>query len=120
MSSNPTREPRSSVILYARIEAAERVAEVRVRNLSVTGACIDNPGELDKGDRLHVAMGTLTDLVAEVMWTTPTLAGLHFIHGAIDLADARKPRERAKPATGAGVSAGWMNNIHHAYRRRDG
>lgn len=118
MSNSPPREPRSSVILYARIDQRDRSVEARVRNLSVTGACIDNPGELTKGDLLEVTMGSLTALPAEVMWTSATLAGLHFTRGAIDLAEARKPRARG--AAGAKVSAGWFNNIHHAYRRRDG
>ncbi|KTT71418.1 hypothetical protein NS334_10640 [Sphingomonas endophytica] len=116
MSTTPTREARSSVILYARLEKDERIGEVRVRNLSATGACIDNPGDLNKGDRVGVTMGTLTDLVAEVMWTSPKLAGMHFINGAIDLAEARKPRDGA--TTTAKPSAGWMNNIRHAYRVR--
>ena len=118
MSDSPPREPRSSVILYARVDHRERAVEARVRNLSITGACIDNPGELTKGDEVAVTMGSLQELPAEVMWTSATLAGLHFTKGAIDLAEARKPRDRG--ATAAKASAGWINNIHHAYRRRDG
>ncbi|MEH3123906.1 MAG: PilZ domain-containing protein [Sphingomonas phyllosphaerae] len=117
MSESPPREPRSSVILYARIDHRDRSVEVRVRNLSATGACIENPGELTKGDELSVTMGSLSDLTAEVMWTSPKLAGLHFTKGAIDLAEARKPRDRGANAPKA--SAGWINNIQHAYRRRD-
>lgn len=117
MTSPPPREPRSSVILYARVETtADGVAEARVRNLSVTGACIDNPGGLAKGQMVRVAMGTLHDLLAEVMWIAPTFAGLHFTNGAIDLAEARKPRAR-DTATAQAPSAGWMNHIQHAYRR---
>ncbi|KQN94100.1 hypothetical protein ASE95_04305 [Sphingomonas sp. Leaf231] len=117
MSDSPPREPRSSVILYARIEHGERSVEVRVRNLSATGACVDNPGELQKGNRIGVTMGSLVALSAEVMWTSPTLAGLHFSDGVIDLAEARRPRERGTAGTKA--SAGWINNVQHAYRRRD-
>lgn len=117
MSDSPPREPRSSVILYARIDHHDRSVEVRVRNLSATGACIENPGELTQGDQLAATMGSLMELPAEVMWTSATLAGLHFTKGAIDLAEARKPRDRG--ATGAKASAGWINNLHHAYRRRD-
>ncbi len=117
MSDSPPREPRSSVILYARIDHADRTAEARVRNLSATGACIENPGELHQGDKVGVTMGSLTGLTAEVMWTSPTLAGLHFSDGAIDLAEARKPRERAN--AGAKASAGWISNIQDAYGRRN-
>jgi len=117
MSDSPPREPRSSVILYARIVHNDRAAEARVRNLSATGACIDNPGKLQQGDRLSVTMGSLEDLPGEVMWTSATLAGLHFTDGAIDLAEARKPRERA--TSGAKASAGWIRNIQDAYGRRN-
>jgi hypothetical protein len=118
MSDSPIREPRNSVILYARIDHADRSVEVRVRNLSATGACIENPGELNQGDQVSATMGTLVRLSAEVMWTSATLAGLHFVDGAIDLAEARKPRDRG--VTGAKPSAGWIDNMQHAYRRRDG
>ena len=117
MSDSSPREPRSSVILYARIAHRDRAAEARVRNLSATGACIDNPGELTKGDQVEVTMGSLVDLPAEVMWTSANHTGLHFIKGAIDLAEARKPRDRG--ATAAKASAGWIDNLHHAYRRRN-
>lgn len=117
MSDSPPREPRSSVILYARIVHDNRSAEARVRNLSATGACIDNPGELHQGDQVAVTMGTLVGLTAEVMWTSTTLAGLHFTDGAIDMAEARKPRDRGNAAVKA--SAGWISNIQDAYGRRN-
>lgn len=118
MSSNAPRETRSSVILYARIEAGDRAADVRVRNLSASGACVDSPGELAVGDSLSVTMGTLERLPAEVMWVSNSLAGLHFTAGLIDIAEARKPRPRdgAQPG-GSKARAGWMENLHHAYRR---
>lgn len=118
MSDSPPREPRSSVILYARIAHGDRFVEVRVRNLSATGACIENPGELHQGDQVAATMGTLVSLPAEVMWTSATLAGLHFSDGAIDLAEARRPRDRG--TSGPKASAGWIDHIQHAYRRRDG
>lgn len=117
MSDSTPREPRNSVILYARIDHVDRTVEVRVRNLSATGACIENPGELNQGDQIAVSMGSLVALSAEVMWTSATLAGLHFSDGAIDLAEARRPRDRG--ASAAKPSAGWISNIQHAYRRRD-
>lgn len=117
MSDSTPREPRSSVILYARIDHVDRAVEVRVRNLSATGACIENPGDLHQGDQVAVTMGTLVALPAEVMWTSAALAGLHFSDGAIDIAEARRPRERG--ANNVKASAGWISNIQHAYRRRD-
>lgn len=118
MSSQPTREPRSSVILYAKVVGKQGTAEVRVRNLSATGACLDNPGDLTVGDRVAVSMGILSDLEADIMWVTPALAGLHFTSGAIDIAEARKPRARENASSGTTAQAGWMQNIHHAYRLR--
>lgn len=118
MPDQPTREPRNSVILHAKVVGPRGVAEVRVRNLSATGACIDNPGHLAVADEVAVSMGVLADLAATIVWVTPALAGLHFASGAIDLADARKPRARDDGSGGTAAKAGWMENMYHAYRRR--
>ncbi|MEH3047065.1 PilZ domain-containing protein [Sphingomonas adhaesiva] len=128
MSSAPVREPRSSVILYACIEKGPEPAECRVRNLSASGACLDNNAGLVQGDIVTVTMGALRPLSAEVMWANPRLAGLHF-DKLIDLAAARRPRARAGapavaapaavpvPRPGTTPSAGWIQHIHDPYRR---
>ncbi|MFS0772601.1 PilZ domain-containing protein [Sphingomonas sp. 1P08PE] len=104
------RPKRSGVIIRADVLAADRRVERRVRNLSVTGACLDHGGELVVGQRVQVSMGRLQDMTAEVMWATDKLAGIRF-DDQIDLDAARAPR-------GAGrAQAGWMTDINHAYRR---
>lgn len=113
MSIPPVREPRSSVILYALIEGAESAAECRVRNLSATGACIDNTAGLAAGEKIRVTMGTLMRLAAEVVWVKAPLAGLHFDQH-IDLAAARRPRGVAA----AQPSAGWMGGMRNPYNGR--
>ncbi|TCP32726.1 PilZ domain-containing protein [Sphingomonas sp. BK235] len=112
--SPPSREPRSSVILYALIDTGSEAVECRVRNLSDTGACVDNAAGLVQGAEIRVTMGTLEQLVARVMWAKPTLAGLHF-EDRIDIAAARRARTRN---TGVQPSAGWMQHIRDAYRDR--
>lgn len=125
MSDAPAREVRSSVILYAAIENGSEPVECRVRNLSASGACVDNLAGVIAGDIVTVRMGALRPLSAEVKWANPRLAGLHF-DKLIDLAVARQPRPRitpsappapatARPAVAA--SAGWMQHIHNPYRR---
>lgn len=113
MSTPPVREPRSSVILYALVETAEAATECRVRNLSATGACIDNSAALTAGERVRVTMGTLERLVADVAWATPTLTGLHF-EQLVDLGAARRPRGTAATRQ----TAGWMDGMRNPYRGR--
>lgn len=124
MSDAPAREPRNSVILYARVEKGPQPTECRVRNLSSTGACLDNSPGLVAGDVVRVTMGALPPLSAEVMWADPRLAGLHFSR-PIDLAVARKPRARGVAAAPSAIStprpvtptAGWIGNLNDPYRR---
>ena len=111
--ATPPRPARSSVILYADVarDGADAVA-CRVRNLSATGACVDNQAELAEGDRVIVAMGVITPVAADVVWAKPTLAGLRFDR-EVDLAAARTPRK-----TGKAASAGWIGGLDDPYRRR--
>ncbi|GGB23358.1 hypothetical protein GCM10011380_11350 [Sphingomonas metalli] len=106
------RAKRSSVIIRADIRPADgRAVTRRVRNLSLTGACVDHEGELAVGQRLMLDMGRLDAIEAEVVWVKDRLAGIHF-EEPIDL-------DAARAARGVGrVETGWMTNIHHAYRKR--
>lgn len=107
----PEREKRSGVIIRAAIDLGSRRVERRVRNLSLSGACIDQEGELTAGQHIRLSMGRLDDLTAEVMWVKDRLAGLKFDR-PIDL-------EAARASRGAGLAkAGWMTDINHAYRVR--
>lgn len=106
------REKRNSVIVRAIVHAPGAAeAERRVRNLSRSGACIEHSGELTVGMSVLLQMGTLTDLVGEVMWVTEKLAGLRFAK-TVDLEEARKPR-----GIGVKPKAGWIAEINDAYRR---
>lgn len=111
-SPDSTREKRNSVIVRAAVSVPGGVPmERRVRNLSPSGACVEHDGDLRDGATVHLQMGTLGDLTAQVMWVSGRLAGLHFAE-PIDLDEARKPRGIAvKP------KAGWIADINDAYRR---
>lgn len=113
------RQKRSSVIVraYLHVPGHPRPMLQRVRNLSLTGACVEHHGELKPGTSLFVDMGLLEGLEATVMWVTERLAGLQFAR-TVDLEAARKPRSMpSADAPAPGVQVGWMDEIRHAYRR---
>jgi hypothetical protein len=108
----PSREKRNSVIVRAAVSVpGGPPVEHRVRNLSRSGACIDNTGEFVAGMLLRLDMGHITELTGEVVWVKDRLAGIRFAE-PIDLDEARKPR-----GVTAVPKAGWMANINDAYRR---
>lgn len=139
MATPPDRAPRSSVFLYARVEAEPQPLDCRVRNISEQGACIDNSIALTDGAHLHLSIGAVGHIEADVAWSKDERAGLHF-HRSIDVAAARLPRAKAKaPTTGFApavsrssapadhapppappqeVHAGWMEHIRDPYRRK--
>ncbi|UVO50974.1 PilZ domain-containing protein [Sphingomonas sp. SUN019] len=112
--ADPMRNPRSSVIIRALIEVPGVQSERRVRNLSATGACVDDDGTLATGMILRVSMGSIHAIEAEVMWTRATLAGIRFAW-PVDLREARRPRGSAARFTAA---AGWVVEVDDPYRRR--
>ncbi|WP_230770244.1 PilZ domain-containing protein [Sphingomonas sp. Leaf4] len=112
----PERERRSSVILRALVETSDAAIECRVRNLSASGACIDNEAELATGARVLVSMGTLHHLRGQVVWATERLAGLRFDKANIDIDSARKPRGTVAKTSPAG--AGWLAQLDDPHRRR--
>jgi len=110
--SEPTREKRNSVIVRAAVSLPGCASiERRVRNLSRSGACVEQDGALRPGMTVLLHMGTLNALAAEVVWVTERLAGIRFAE-QIDLDEARKPR-----GIGLQAKAGWMVDMSHAYRR---
>ena len=109
------RPRRDSVILTARIESSDAVVECRVRNLSATGACIDNNAGLRPDDRVLVTMGTVHHVEATVRWAGGSRAGLRFENARIDIAAARRPRGTVAPASRN--VAGWLDNMYSPYRR---
>ncbi|MBI0476896.1 PilZ domain-containing protein [Sphingomonas sp. MA1305] len=113
------RQKRSSVIVraYLHVPGLPRPMLQRVRNLSLTGACVEHHGELKADMPIIVDMGLLEGLPAMVMWVTDRLAGLNFAQ-PIDLEAARRPRSAAASGTPASnVQVGWMDEMRHAYRR---
>lgn len=111
----PPRPRRDSVILTARIEAVGGLTECRVRNLSLTGACIDNVGNLRVGDRVLVTIGLAHHLEGSVRWAQVGRAGLYFERTRIDIAAARRPRGTVAPASRN--AAGWLDQMRNPYRR---
>ena len=109
------REARVSVIIRALIEAPNLSVDRRIRNLSRSGACCDNMGDLKAGMRVLVSMGALTQIHAEVMWANERLAGLRFDGLPVNLDAARKPRSAVPPVSAPG--AGWLAQIDDPYRR---
>ncbi|WP_430636867.1 PilZ domain-containing protein [Sphingomonas hankookensis] len=91
------------------------MVEARVRNLSESGACIDDPAGLPPEGRVLVTMGTLHHIEGRVRWSHDGRAGLHFPSDRIDIAAARRPRG-ALAATPQN-RAGWLANIQSPYRR---
>lgn len=110
--TDPAREKRNSVIVRAMVQTPDGAADdLRVRNLSRSGACLEHGGQLRDGMTVHMHLGTIDDLVGHIVWATDRLAGVRF-EETVDLEEARKPRGiRAVP------KAGWMSNINDAYRR---
>ena len=96
------REARESVFLSALVTrfGAVEPTRYRVRNLSASGACIDQAEVLRQGQTIVVDVGQLAEVGATVRWVKAGLAGLRFaqqIH-----TDAAKTRP--KPAH---VQQGW-------------
>jgi hypothetical protein len=105
-------DKRESVMLRAQVwmPGARAPSDHRIRNLSLSGACIAMPGWLKRGDGIRVTVGHVHDVDATVMWVTSDQAGIRFEH-PIDLAAARRSR-------GSGVvQTGWMGQMSNAYRK---
>ena len=112
-SSDCYREKRSSVYLRALIDRADGSApgEHRVRNISVTGACVEHEGELLRGAPCRVRIGIIPEFESQIVWANGRLAGLRFSR-PVDLDAARKPRGQV-----AAPTAGWIIAIDSPYRR---
>ncbi len=114
----PPRPRRDSVFLKARVESSDIVVECRVRNVSESGACIDDPVHLPRDGRVLVTMGTLHHLEGRVRWSHDGRAGVLFDSAHIDVAAARRPRGAIEPVPQH--LAGWLSQMHSPYRRGDG
>lgn len=96
------REARESVFLSALVTRFGAAAPTRhrVRNLSASGACIDQADVLRQGQTIVVDVGQLAEVGATVRWVDGGLAGLQFAQQI--RMDAAKTRP--KPAH---VQQGW-------------
>ena len=103
------RESRSRVIIRAVVHGpCGKEPERRVRDLSVTGACVEQSGNLMVGDDIRLDIGVLKDVPAKVVWVTEHLAGIAFCE-PIDVAKARKPKPEVVTA-----ASGWVSGFDDA------
>ncbi|MBV9842416.1 MAG: PilZ domain-containing protein [Sphingomonadaceae bacterium] len=110
----PPREPRSSVIIRAVVQADGVAAtERRVRNLSAHGACIDHAGDLRSGQSILLGIGAYEAVPAQVIWARDKVAGVRF-RESIDLDHARQPRRNEAPEI---IKTGWLANMPDPYKR---
>jgi PilZ domain len=87
------RSPRTNLLLAAVVEAGGRSADVRIRNVSETGALIEGVGLPDTGGRLLLRRGDL-QVAAEIAWAAGSRRGIRF-DGPIEVGEwtgTRPPR----------------------------
>ena len=77
----------------------------RVRDLSSTGACVEQSGNLMAGDDITLDVGMLKAVPAKVVWVTEHLAGMAFAE-PIDVARARNPKPEVVTA-----ASGWVSGF---------
>jgi hypothetical protein len=82
-----------------------REPERRIRDLSATGACVEQSGNLIAGDKVLLDIGPLQGIAGRVVWVTEYLAGVAFAE-PIDVAKARKPRPEVVTA-----ASGWVSGF---------
>jgi hypothetical protein len=100
------RENRSRVIIRAIVHGpCGMEPERRVRDLSSTGACVEQTGNLMTGDKVSLDIGPLKDISGQVVWTTDYLAGIAFTE-PIDVAKTQKPKAEAVTA-----ASGWVSGF---------
>lgn len=80
MPSPRYRAPRERVLLSAEVTTfgASAATRHRIRDISATGARIDQASTLSPGSTVLVSVGILEAVGATVMWTQQDVAGLKF------------------------------------------
>ncbi|MGA1798015.1 PilZ domain-containing protein [Sphingomonas sp. 4RDLI-65] len=111
-----SRATRTSVMLSTELFRAGRAASSphRVTNISETGICIAQPGDLIVGSVVVVTIGRIEQVVAEVVWVRSGLAGLRF-QAPIDVAEARARRPAGYRSIAP--SAGWLAALNDPYAK---
>ena len=84
----------------------------RVTNISETGLCIAQAGDFAAGTVVVVAIGSVAQAAANVVWVRSGLAGLAF-QKPIDVAEAR--RRRASGSILRAPAAGWLAELNSPY-----
>ena len=108
------RSPRRSVMLSAHIfrDGVADPSVHRIKNISETGVCLAQDGELTEGTVVVLSIGQADQVAADVKWVDCKLAGLAF-REPIDLARARMRRtDGGQPA----IASGWLAELNHAHR----
>ncbi len=123
MTTDPSDKPpslaratRTSVMLSADVFRVNRdgASQHRVTNISETGLCIAQAGDLDAGAVVVVAIGSIVPTAADVVWVRSGLAGLAF-QKPIDVSEAR--RKRPSGSTLRAPAAGWLTELNSPYRK---
>ena len=111
-----SRATRTSVMLSADVFRVnhDRSSQHRVTNISVTGVCLAQAGDLVSGTVVVVAIGSIAPTAADVVWVRSGLAGLAF-QKPIDVSEAR--RRRAAGNTLRPPAAGWLTDLNNPYKR---
>ncbi|MEG3169303.1 MULTISPECIES: PilZ domain-containing protein [Sphingomonas] len=121
MTTDPSDKPpslaratRTSVMLSADMFRVDRdgASQHRVTNISETGLCIAQAGDLVTGTVVVVAIGSIAPTAANVVWVRSGLAGLAF-QTPIDVSEAR--RRRASGSTLRPPAAGWLAELNNPY-----
>ncbi len=109
-----SRATRTSVMLSADMFRAGRAGASlhRVTNISETGICIAQPGDLAIGSVVVVTIGRIEQVAADVVWVRSGLAGLRF-QAPIDVAEARARRPAGYRSVAP--SAGWLAALNDPY-----
>ncbi len=107
------REPRTSVMLGARIWSGRCIEPTthRLLNISPKGACIAQATALSRGDMITIQIGSMDIIAASVAWSREGIAGLRFAE-LIDIDAARQSRIGGA----SGISAGWVSDLRDVYR----
>ncbi|MES2339127.1 MAG: PilZ domain-containing protein [Pseudomonadota bacterium] len=107
------RSQRASVMLSAQVFRHDHREPTlhRVTNISETGVCLAQDGELTAGSVVVLTIGQVEHVAADVKWSRGKLAGLAF-REPIDVARSRLRRTGAAPP----VAAGWLADLNHLHR----
>jgi hypothetical protein len=75
--SNRRRSPRRRVLLAATLETAVGIHDVKLRNISSTGALLDCAAPPATGARVTFRRANMA-IAAQVMWASAGACGIHF------------------------------------------